>query len=357
MIFFSYYLIGIFLLITAISVIRLTGNINKKNNIYSTNAISFNVINMKGNVELSQLIKKIKVSNDELLSVDLHDINEQQPFVTGLIIGEDYKLGIPLADGGNLSIKDFRKEQFGAVVSENIEQKVYEQDGYKWIDYLGYKYKVVGIIKSNSNKEKVVDMYINLSSMAENKNISQNIMNYTYTYDSGVDTERKIENFKIELSKDMGVDINAYAVMKGSATLMYSLKINTVLITGVVLLIIVMVFTVLNILTYWIESKQLEISIRRVLGASKLESTLWIIKKYLNTTIAGIFFSFISFEILKKLDLFKIFNIKNSNLIYDILGLSAIFIISMIISLIPIIFITKKIYKLSIDLVARGGQR
>lgn len=353
--FLAYYFISIFILITVMNVITIKSNLSKSD-IYSPNAVEIYVLNTKSKTKLEKFIEEIIIEDGDLLTINLPSDIDKSYSVCGVKVGQNYNFNISLVNGEKISIQELNKANNLAIVSENIKEEIYNDEDGSYINYLGNIYRVIGISKSDNTASKNAELYINLNTIYGNEKISQSALDYNYIYDSGIGTKNYIEKLKNRLLNEEKIGIQYNMILKDIDLLMYSIKINKTFIICLVLLILVVMLTVLNILTYWMECEKKELSIRRLLGATKFQVALRIVKKYLVTTVTAMMLAVLSFEILKYFNMLEIFYIKQSKLINDLVSVIVLFSILIITALIPISFIIGIIFKLSINSAVRGGK-
>ena len=237
----------------------------KRNEFLSKQTVDLNI---NDNIKINQIIKN---KENLILMQDYEKGN------CGIYIQGDKKIEIPLIEGRFIQAKDSSMDKMYAVVGKSVVEGITEKNGKKYYYYKNEYYEVIGILGDNKKDTSYdCDVYYTLN--------KQSIISKTVYLDAGdkshdmaVDIQKNNNSVKEEVT-NKEENMQKFIIEQGCLLISQRGKIVGIIMLNVVLIVY-----------FWMGSRMKEIGIRRVLGASKLKITKYILSKlFIITTVSFI---------------------------------------------------------------------
>lgn len=255
-------------------------NFNNQETIHAS--VSFT----KDKVDLTKLTDK---SNGSYLISKPLDNNEE---IIGIYFNKTPFLNLDIASGRYFSEKDFTDTKKKIVIGSNLKKNTKKINGKSYFLFDDSQYEVIGILKDKNRlswtKNKA---YINLNSI---ENLKKYLHNENIQFNAKKNTRYVFNSLK---SQTIG-SINFNEVQKETVHSPFTNLLNdkaiSLLIYGLVL--VTFIGNTFSASSYWLDSLNKEIGIRKCVGASNLAIAVFIYKKMcsilLRAVFLGILFSF-----------------------------------------------------------------
>lgn len=233
------------------------------------------------------------------LEADSFMIQKETEYGYSWVFNYYYDFPIHLLSGRKFNDEDLSEQRNTALVSDKIQESIYEDDNKKFIDIGQNRYEVIGIYKYEENKiNRNSELYLNMAS--ENFLLNDASMIGSFNIDAKNKTEKALQtlqkNYEIqEISNDLDFFERLTLVMNSQ------FFPSHILIMIFVVFILMLLFSIL----FWIQERKKEIYIRILCGATKSDLIELLIKKYFQILIIShllvgttSFFCFYNIEVL-----------------------------------------------------------
>ncbi|MDD4066980.1 MAG: ABC transporter permease [Clostridia bacterium] len=244
------------------------------------------------NYLLSNDAETILISNTSLIKKDLLNVifSQNNIIFKGMNVIEDnnqkkgtimyfnYDLDMyyPMIEGEFFSKEDCINNEQVAIVGKNIVDDVtYNIDNKRYIKVENREYIVKGIMGDKNRNLKCNDMFIlNASSYYNNTNNMKSV--YTYILSSKNDTDKIVKNIINQLkSLDSNIVVSntANVQFQGQTVLFAEYELPKIFKS----VIFVFLINVLIVNVFWLISRQKELAIKKMLGATNVDIAITII--------------------------------------------------------------------------------
>lgn len=186
---------------------------------------------------------------------------------------------LKLKEGRGFTRKDYMTGSNTAVISSLSEKDCVKRDGSLWWEHQQKWYRVIGIYDGKGKYgDEISSNYINLTS----QNLSEDVLDGTYVYDTNFKTEEHVKRFSEKIMKRYpGVVLDSSVYGDSSSQELSNKGTNF---NAMFLLLLMTAFLVLlnsfTVCQNWIQARKKEIGVRRMVGAEKADIYRWILKTY-----------------------------------------------------------------------------
>ncbi|HBJ1651353.1 hypothetical protein HYH38_16185 [Clostridium botulinum] len=345
-----FFCISFFSMVVFTGILNMSTTINGKSSIFSNDAIKLSIDSINEKIYLNDIIKIITENKYDFVQIELHNKYNDEFEVSAIYMGNDSEIKFPINNGSTFKESDFINNEKVALVKQEVYEQLKKDNNYSFFEYCGEKYKVVGILDSKENKY-LDDVYININSILDNKNITQDASYYKIICDSGEHTKNNIEKV---ISKYSNLKFTSDKLVKGDKAFINSINTNRVFIKSLFLLILVAIITIINITSYWINNEKQEFGIHKLIGGSNRDVQILLIKRFSTVLFIAMLLGCFGFETLKYRGVLKFFMIGESSIGMDILGFLGVLFSSIILGILVLIIPILKISALQINDIIKG---
>lgn len=255
--FCTFFLINIFFISVVMNIFNYEKQLNTQNSLISEEAKTL-FFQTADNVTTKDLINTIQDRNVTLEGNIMVNNDEEETEIIGVYYNYEIEKTYPLSEGRMFTLEEIENGEKVALVGYNLKDRIKNEV----IKVQNEEYKVVGIVGDKSSNSLQDRVYINMNSNAASlgfKNITIDVAEGSVTYLS-----KKIYE---ELNKENKVAIEITEPI--IEPLKEAIASNSTYLIMGLLACISLVFTVINISTYWIEKEKVIIGIKSLVGASK----------------------------------------------------------------------------------------
>jgi putative ABC transport system permease protein len=180
-----------------------------------------------------------------------------------------------MEEGRFFSSHDFLNNEDYAVIGKNLLKDTKIIEGKRFYHIENKPYEVIGIIKYRKDYDWTgYRCYINLKSVIYNSNF---LWTGNFGFDTKNDVEHAYQSFKESIEKE-GFSVIDFKKEVKSPLLRILNNIRFLLFVFVTILFIFIVNTV-SVTTAWIESKYMELGVKKCFGANNIHICLDVVKK------------------------------------------------------------------------------
>lgn len=331
--FSTFILINTFFISVITNILSLEQDIKTRNSLISKEAKSI-LFETSDEVSISDLINIFEDRNVILESTLFLNNDDRETNIVGVYYNYSLEKSYPLSDGRMFTLEEIEDREKVALVGYNLKDQMQNET----IKVEGEEYKVVGILGNKSNITLGDSIYINMNSQdfkLNRKNITIDMVDGSISYFSReiYDKLNETNNVVMEISEPI-VEPLYEAISSNS---MY-------LIMGF-LACLSLIFTVINISSYWVEKEKSIIGIKSLVGGSRKAIIVDLFIEYQCVILVSIGVAYSLFAVLGKLVVID-FTITLKSLII-------ITLIDLIISSISVIPSIIKINKMNINSIIK----
>lgn len=251
-------------------------NLSQMNKFYTSSRIEVVFNSTEVDLDLAKkYIKKITENND--IIVDLPGANDTElskGLSKGLYFTEEFGTDFEILRGRMLNANDMKSEDSLAVVGKDFEEYITKKGDLEYIRLKGKEYKVIGVIgEKNIKSEADYMIFYNLNSL-ENYDVFNIVLNSKGI--SGKDIVKKVETI---IPKEHIASIGEIGAVYSETSLL-ALIYQAENIIPFALVIIAFICTLIRGLIFWVEKINLELGVRLVSGAKKIEILALILRRF-----------------------------------------------------------------------------
>lgn len=180
-----------------------------------------------------------------------------------------------MIEGRFFKEEDFNKDNKYTVIGKNLLENLVDEDGKKYYSIEGSYYEVIGVM-GNSKEDTPYDnyVYVNLDSLLEKDG---SYLNGKFIIDGRLNSNNLFEEIT-EKYKDTSMSVKK--VNRTSSLTEDIIKDNIASKTKYIIEIVcVLVINTFLITEYWIKDRDKEMGIRRVVGATKMQISIRILRE------------------------------------------------------------------------------
>lgn len=335
--FSTFILINIFFISVIINILNFEQDIKTRNSLISKEAKTI-LFQTPDDIKISELINILNDSKVILEGNVMMNTYEVGTEIIGVYYNYNIDKTYPLTEGRMFTLEEIEGKEKVALVGYNLKDKIQNQ----MIKIENQEYKVVGILDNKSSNGLGDNIYINMNSQDFNlnrKSITIDAIDGNTTYY----TKKIYEQLNKELD-----DTNKIFMEIGEPIvkpLEEAISSNRIYLMMGALACISLIFTVINISSYWIEKEKIIIGIKSLVGGSKVAIFINLFMEYQCVIIASIVTSYLIFGIYSDLS--------SVNFIIVLKSIIIITLVDMIVSIISIIPSIIKINKMNINSIIK----
>lgn len=226
----------------------------------------------------------IASAENESVDVAIYmDCTDESGTVRSIYFNGKYP-NFPMKSGRFFKTSDFKTDNYVCVIGKNRTDATYKNNGNTYISISGVEYKVIGVIGYES--PTVLDSYIFVNMHTSDKTESGL---FIYDFINVKESENNIENIKGFLH-----DRNISAELRSEISSFSESVMPKVLSARWFICVLAACFLCLWLISMkWIDQQKRDLCIRRLVGASKKDIILLIVRKYITVFAVSFIVGFI----------------------------------------------------------------
>jgi len=231
---------------------------------------SSSIIKLEGLKETGDIINSVDISGETEVAVYLDKRNEDG--IIRYIYFNGKYVNLPMREGRFFKKSDFKENNYQCIIGKERKSETYEKGNKSFIKINDLEYRVLGVV--GYEKPTVIDNYIFVNMYTLNTSGSE-LLSYDFFEISN--PEKPISNIRSYLNSQ---NINSEE-LSGTSNFSENVIPKFVSARWFILLLIACFLGIWLISMHWIEKQKRDLSICRVMGASKTDIGKLIISRYL----------------------------------------------------------------------------